>query len=497
MAVGLLGLALLAGCDPAPTPSVVPVPSPGPSEATESFPSAPPEVAFRWASPKDGAKVSKRRLTLRAAPDVAGTSDGARVTFSIDWPGDPRHEACVATKPTDAGAWECDVDLAALQAPAGSLKFDFDVEAQAGTVDESPDGKRTVEYRPPKPTWRPARQVLPKGCYGPALTVDEASVYHVAATCDGAIGYASGSGGRAAARMFKSPGDRIDLGPELAVDDNTLYLAFTRYRPQNEADTCGGEGPFYLNVGVYVRSRTLPDGAWSAPRQIGRPEDVLYGFRVRDGTIHATVLNRRGANRYERITASTEDRVPIRRVDGTSLRVGDDGKARMAYVDWKDGAIKVATVDGLDVTSTVVSDGGILRNPLLALGPGNQPHVVWTRYKSEDGGCGGSTLLDAQGTYYGTLRNGTWTSERITKATGLASFALDPETGAVDVLVNGNSDSGSRGRLTHYERASGGGWTATPLRTPVGGGVVIRRDAADGSLVVAYGDGGIRVMTRR
>ena len=80
---------------------------------------------------------------------MPGTSDGARVTFSIDWPGDPRHEACVATEPTDAGAWECDVDLAALKAPAGSLKLDFDVEAQAGTIDESPDGKRTVEYRPP------------------------------------------------------------------------------------------------------------------------------------------------------------------------------------------------------------------------------------------------------------------------------------------------------------------------------------------------------------
>ena len=154
--------------------------------------------------------------------------------------------------------------------------------------------------------------------------------------------------------------------------------------------------------------------------------------------------------------------------------------------------------DGLDVTSTVVADGGILRNPLLALGPGNQPHVLWTRYKSEDGGCGGSTLLDAQGTYYGTLRNGTWTSERITKATGPASFALDPETGAVEACcVNGSPNSASRGRLTHYERGSGGGWTAAPAGTPVGGGVVIRRDAADGSLVVAYGDGGIRVMTRR
>ena len=41
---------------------------------------------------RDGAKVTKRRLIVRAAPDVPGTSDGARVTFSIDWPGSVPHE---------------------------------------------------------------------------------------------------------------------------------------------------------------------------------------------------------------------------------------------------------------------------------------------------------------------------------------------------------------------------------------------------------------------
>ena len=148
-AVGLLGLALLAGCDSAPLPSTIPVQPPSPSADADSSPSGGPQVAFRWASPKDGSKISKRRLTLQAAPDVPGTSDGSRVTFSIDWPGDSRHEACVADAPTDAGVWECDVDLAALLAPAGSLKLDFDVEAKAGTFDKSPDGKRTVDYRPP------------------------------------------------------------------------------------------------------------------------------------------------------------------------------------------------------------------------------------------------------------------------------------------------------------------------------------------------------------
>ncbi len=110
----------------------------------------------------------------------------------------------------------------------------------------------------------------------------------------------------------------------------------------------------------------------------------------------------------------------------------------------------------------------------------------------------GSALIDAQGTYYGTLKNGTWTAERITKETGATSFALDPNTGAVDVLVNGDLDPSSGDRLTHYERAPGGGWTATPLRAPVDGGFVIRRDEASGTLVVVFQDGRvIRVMTRR
>ena len=139
----------------------------------------------------------------------------------------------MATEPTDAGAWECDVDLAALQAPAGSLKFDFDVEGAGGTVDESPDGKRAVEYRPPK---RRRGERLGKSCRraatAPVLTIDASSGYHVAATCEGGIGYAVGlrwpaHGGP---RSFKSPTDRFDLGPQLAVDGDTLYLAFTRYR---------------------------------------------------------------------------------------------------------------------------------------------------------------------------------------------------------------------------------------------------------------------------
>ncbi len=144
-------------------------------------------------SPRDGSKVSKRRLTLRAAPDVPGTSDGAKVVFSVDWPGSAPQEACVADAPTDAGAWQCEVDLAVLRAPAGSLKLDFDVRSREGTIDASPDGKRTVDYQPAAATWRSPQPVFPKGCFGPSLVIDGSSRYHVAATCGDKVGYAEGT----------------------------------------------------------------------------------------------------------------------------------------------------------------------------------------------------------------------------------------------------------------------------------------------------------------
>ena len=104
-----------------------------------------------------------------------------------------------------------------------------------------------------------------------------------------------------------------------------------------------------------------------------------------------------------------------------------------------------------------------------------------------------------EGTYYATLIDGKWRSERITKAIGASSFALDTETGAVQVLVNAsNPHEDHDGPLTHYERAPGGGWTATPLQASVDSGALIRIDEADGTLVVVYQDGRIiRAITRR
>jgi hypothetical protein len=495
----LVGL-VLVGCETTTVPSTAPSvaaptpsaqgPSPSPSE------SPPPPAAFRWDSPPDGSTWSKRRISL-AATTAAATAEGARVVFTADWPGTPRKEACVAETPA-GGVWACDANLAALGAPNGSVRLRFDVERDGG-IEEAPDGPRTIVYDPPPPTWRAARRVLPKGCAAPALAVDSAGTYHVAATCRDGIGYASGGAtGRWTSTTFQEPKRREDSGPQLSIDGEQLTLGFTRRGPVSDAETCG-PGVRFKDVGVYVRDRELPGGDWSVAEQVGRADDILDGLRTRDGVIHAAITDQDGRARYERVTPTSTQRVPLRRVGSEmSLRVGDDGLARIGYLDWKTGRIQVATVDGDDVTTTTVPAKGNLVNPLLVLGPGNQPHLVWTRDATAEAGCAVPDPAPADGTYYGTLEDGAWTIERVTKATGPVSFVLDPATGTVHVLVNGSPNTAGGGRLTYHERSPDGNWTSTAIRKPADGWIQLRRDEADGTLVVAFDDGdAVSVLTRR
>ncbi len=300
----MLAFVLVAGCESTPTPSTTPAPNVSPSASAESSPSSSaPSAAFRWDAPRDGSTVSKRSLTLRAAPDVRGTSDGTTVVFTVDWPGSSPQEACVADAPNDAGAWQCVVDLAALRAPAGSLKLNFEVRSQPGAVDPSPDGKRTVEYRPAASRWRAAQQVFPKNCFGPSLVIDASSHYHVAASCGDKVGYAEGSAtGGWTSLVLEPPARHTESGPQVAIDGRELYVAYTRYGPPTDADTCGGPySTCYEDLGVYYRKRTLPDGDWSKPRQLGRPGDILYALRVSDGALRAIVVaNDASASRVRR-----------------------------------------------------------------------------------------------------------------------------------------------------------------------------------------------------
>jgi hypothetical protein len=499
----------ILACESTPLPSSSPsttmsVPGPTRSGGPSSRPSAaqsPAAAAFHWNAPIDGVRHDARRLMLSVTADRPDAAD-AKVVFSVSWRGTKPKTACTAGRPDGDGIWRCQADLVRLRAPAGRLELDFDVDHGSADVESSPDGTRTLDYRPPAPRWRAARQVLPKDCYGPVLVVDASSRYHVAASCNGRIGYAEGGvTGTWARQLLKPPARHTEAGPQIAIDGADLYLAYTRYGPPSDADTCGGPySSYYKDLGVYVRKRTLPDGAWSKPRRLGRADDILEALRVADGTLHAVVTTYGGAPHiYESDNGGSLVRATLKGIgpySAYSLRVGSDGKARIAYINAGDGSLRLMTTDGSATNTTVVARGK-LENPLLVLGPGNQPHIVWTRFGKDDGACGGPGHRDPTGTYYGTLANGTWAIERVTKATGPLSFVVDTDTGGVHVLVN-VYDSLGNGRLTHYERAPRGGWTATPLKASVDGGFLIRLDEADGTLVVAYQDGRfIRVMTRR
>ena len=505
LSIALAVLLALAACEATPQPSAAGPSQPAPSTlAPSASPAAPSAVpaAFHWAKPTDGSTVKKRRLTLRATADSDASGDNATVIFSVDWPGSEPKQACETEARAGGAVWECEVDLAALKAPSGRLRVDFDVDRGSGDVEESPDGKRTLDYQPPAPKWRAARTILPKSCSIPALAIDEGR-YHVATDCGDGIRYAGGAAtGTWSEKTFRPPADHAEAGPQLAVDGNTLYLAYTRYGPVTDVETCG-DGVLYKDLGVYYRTRTLPNGKWSAPKRIGKNNDVLDSFRVADGTIHAVVAPNRGSRAvYETVKGDSLVRVPLPgALGGTSLRVGSDGKPRVAYLNWHDRSIRLATVDGTTVATTTVASKGSLLNPLLVLGGGNQPHVVWTRDATAEGGCAVPGPAPADGTYYGTLVDGKWVTERITKDTGMTSLVVDPDTGIVHVLVGGNPNKQGGGRLRHYERSPGGKWTSTPLRPgPAEGGLIIRRDESDGTLVVLFKDtytDSVQMITRR
>ena len=140
-----------------------------------------------------------------------------------------------------------------------------------------------------------------------------------------------------------------------------------------DADTCGGPySVVYEDLGVYYRKRSLPDGEWSKPRRLGREGDILGSLRVADGTLIAAMVGPGGPTVvFQPVSGGSQVRGRLKGVsDEFSLRVGSDGKARVAYVHARDGSIRLATTDGTETTSTVVADRGKLENPLLILGPG-------------------------------------------------------------------------------------------------------------------------------
>ncbi len=171
-------------------------------------------------------------------------------------------------------------------------------------------------------------------------------------------------------------------------------------------DTCGGYEPA-PSAGVYYRRRTLPDGAWSKAIPFGktrRPPPGLPGRRWR-APCHRLERDL-GTHRVHQVDAGpvVSTRHGIDADGDVSLRVGDDGRARVAY--WGGGSLRYGTFDGSGFSTSKVANGPTDRPAMLVLGARNQPHVVYTIVPPIEG-CGTSEPTSRTGTYYATLVNGT------------------------------------------------------------------------------------------
>jgi len=278
---------------------------------------------------------------------------------------------------------------------------------------------------------------------------------------------------------FQHPSNRVDTGPQIAIDGSTLYVAFTRLRPTDGG--CGDDG--LVDVGVYYRTRQLTSDAWTNPVRIGNLADHLQSFRVQDGVMHWTFVGHdgRGPISYGRRTGSSFRSVVLPRALETSLRVGDDGLARIAYSTGD--RIRYGTVhaDGSLTSKTIFSSNDMVATwPNLVLGEDNHAYVTFAAHLDVSGGCAEpDNPVSKPGTYIATNGSGAWVVRRLTKDIGPASLVVDTRTAEVSIALQ--LDRGIR----EYTGTPDGMWSGATIRgTGSTSDAVIRRDPTTGRLLL-------------
>ena len=247
-----------------------------------------------------------------------------------------------------------------------------------GTVRSSLDGTEPPAQREP-----PTGDGQASGVVGAAAgsgtrrlpaateTIDSTGTTHLAAQCDeDDIRLASSAdGSHWTSRTFRPPTGRMLSGPEIAFDGNRLTVAYTRLAPAPQDEGCGDVIP--VDVGVYVRTRSLPDGSWSAEQKVGETADSLMALRTANG-LRAVIGDKAGRVFYETLIDGrlTRQRIPGA-TGGASLRIGDDGRPRVAF-EAKDG-IRLGTFDGGTFRSELIPGSAAGWGPALVLGPGMSP----------------------------------------------------------------------------------------------------------------------------
>jgi hypothetical protein len=358
----------------------------------------------------------------------------------------------------------------------------------AGSAGSPTPAEPTATPRPRQVHWASTpKRIFAGECATAVATVDETGRFHVAAICRNRIRYAESADGRRwHASTIGTPADRVDVGPQLAVDGTTLYLAFTRLRPVDGG--CGDDG--LTAVGVFYRTRTLPDGAWSQPKQIGPIGDHLQALRVVDGVIHETVTSDDGDGPvfYAAARGPAFEQVQIPGAEATSLRIGGDGRPRIAYST--PHAIKYAIVNDdrrLSISTVYAAKDVFMAEPVLVLGRGDHAFVSWAAREMEfGGGCAEPEPPNPphKGTWFSTDVDGQWAAKRLSKDIGSASMALDVASGRLHATY-----LDQRG-IRYVTRAPDGTWKGSRLDRSVDlWGLVLRRDPTSGRLLLVGLDG--------
>lgn len=327
----------------------------------------------------------------------------------------------------------------------------------------------------PAAKWSKPQQVERADCESVSAVIDARGGNHVAMGCRGEIHYLDLDTDDWDPVRFKSPEDLEEYGPQLAIDGDILYLAYSRVAVE---ESCG-DG--LRDVGVYYRTRKVSGGRqWSDPARIGEVGDTLHTLRVAGGVIHATVGSADGGHfYYETLRSGSHHRYEIPQATGmTSLRIGDDGRARIAYEGG--GSLRYATFTGAGFSSQKIPGTSRGYGPALVLGANDRPYLMWFRGNRPGGGCAEPEPPPDAGTYYSSEKAGTWTSERLTTQQDVASVTVDTASGRVHVLV-----SDKRGHLGYMTKA-GKAWSKRTIDTLDVTNAVIRLDQDTGDLLVAY-----------
>lgn len=371
---------------------------------------------------------------------------------------------------------------AAVVASASPLTPSIDPVATSASPGRASPSPKPADR--PKPSaiaaakWRKPQQVERADCESVAAVIDGAGGSHVASGCRGEIHAMDLDTDDWDPVKFKPPEARQEFGPQLAVDGDVLYLAYTRVAIDEGA--CGDDG--LRDVGVYYRTRDLSAGrAWSDPRRIGEIGDSLHALRVVGGTIHAAVGTSDGKRFfYETVRGGSYHRYQIPKATGTaSLRIGDDGRARIAYE--AGGSLRYGTFTGAGFSSRKIPGTSRGYSPMLVLGANDQPHLMWFRGNKPGGGCAEPDPLPKDGTYYSTLKGGTWRSERLVASQYVAAVTVDTISGRLHVLV-----SGKGGRLVYLTKVGSGAWSKRIVDSAIAGPAVIRLDQPTGRVLVMY-----------